>query len=92
MLIVYGDADCIGHSTRWLYQKRYTNRRVPHPTTFAIEDFITRISVAAGRIHDMPGIFQNHRSSQLRRLRPCIPMSFRVVSVFSTHPASLSVW
>ncbi|GFX46205.1 DUF4817 domain-containing protein [Trichonephila clavipes] len=35
MLIVYGPVDFNGHTTWLLYQKRYSNRRVPHHTTFA---------------------------------------------------------
>ncbi|GFU97884.1 hypothetical protein TNCV_1103921 [Trichonephila clavipes] len=35
MLIVYEDADCNGHTDRWLYQERYTNTCVPHHKTFA---------------------------------------------------------
>ncbi|GFV30318.1 hypothetical protein TNCV_97931 [Trichonephila clavipes] len=35
VLIEYGAAVCNGHVTRLLYQRRYSNRRVPHHTTFA---------------------------------------------------------
>ncbi|GFV73459.1 hypothetical protein TNCV_3389751 [Trichonephila clavipes] len=30
ILIVYGDVDCNGYAARWLYQKHYPNKCVPH--------------------------------------------------------------
>ncbi|GFV44350.1 hypothetical protein TNCV_998741 [Trichonephila clavipes] len=36
---------------------------MPEKTFPSVEDFIARISVAAGRLRDMPGIFQNIRNS-----------------------------
>ncbi|GFX05838.1 hypothetical protein TNCV_1662771 [Trichonephila clavipes] len=67
MMILCRAADCNGYTAWSLYQERYPNRRIPHHKTFAIKDLIVRISVAAGRISDMPGIFENVRNSVQHR-------------------------
>ena len=35
ILLLYGAVDCNGHTALWLYQERYSNRRVPYHATFA---------------------------------------------------------
>ncbi|GFT27844.1 hypothetical protein TNCV_10571 [Trichonephila clavipes] len=82
-LIAYEATDCIGLSTRGLYQERFPNRCFSYHTTFAsvnrkplesdsgpmkslvyetsypsVEHLIAGISVAVGRIRQMPGILQ----------------------------------
>ncbi|GBL72167.1 hypothetical protein AVEN_115157-1 [Araneus ventricosus] len=42
---------------------------------YSVEDVVTRISVAAGEMQDLPGIFQNVRNSMRRRCEACVTAS-----------------
>ncbi|GBM21985.1 hypothetical protein AVEN_263838-1 [Araneus ventricosus] len=42
---------------------------------YSVVDVIARISVAAGKMRDRPGIFQNVRNSMRRRCESCVTTS-----------------
>ncbi|GFV33162.1 uncharacterized protein TNCV_2768801 [Trichonephila clavipes] len=55
----------------------------------SVEDLIVRIPATNGRY---VACHESSRTLQLQHWRPRIPVSFNVVSVPTTHAASLSVW